>query len=37
VQGKWTTVGKTYSIAGSGKSLTINVEMSVGTLKLISQ
>lgn len=36
-QGSWTTVGKTYSTAGSGKSLTINVEMSVGTLKLISQ
>ncbi len=37
VQGSWTTVDKTYSTSGSGKKLTINVDMSVGTLKLISQ
>ena len=36
-QGAWTTVGSSYSTTGSGKSLTINVSMSVGTLKLVSQ
>ena len=36
-EGAWTTVEKSYSTNGSGKMLTINVNMSVGTLKLISR
>jgi hypothetical protein len=40
-EGTWTTVDKTYSTpavnGGSGKLLTITVDMSVGTLKLVTQ
>jgi hypothetical protein len=42
LQGEWTTTGKTSSTpaaqaVGQGKTLTITVDMSVGTLKLVTE
>ena len=36
-QGTWTVNGSTYSMSGSGYTLTLHVNMSLGNLKLVHQ
>lgn len=36
-EGTWTTSGDTYETSGSGPILTINVDMGVGSLKLVNE
>jgi len=36
-EGTWTTSGDTYETSGSGPTLTINVDMGVGSLKLVTK
>jgi len=36
-EGTWTTSGDTYETSGSGPTLTINVDMGVGSLKLVTE
>lgn len=36
IEGTWTVQGKTYSLGGGGRTLTINVDLTAGSLKLVA-
>jgi hypothetical protein len=36
-EGTWAVTGKTYELAGEGKTLTIHVDMGIGSLTLVKK